>query len=34
MKGLIAMGIGICIGILIPGKIPTLRLFMKVVTGG
>jgi len=34
MEALIAVGIGICIGISPIGKIPAVRLFIKAVTGG
>ena len=34
MEVLIAIGIGICIGISPLGKTPAIKLFVKAVTGG
>ena len=34
MEGLIAVGIGICIGLSPIGKIPAVKIFIKAVTGG
>ena len=34
MEGLIAIGIGICIGFSPLGKIPAVKFFIKAVTGG
>jgi hypothetical protein len=34
MEALIAIGIGLCIGISPVGKIPAVKLFIKAMTGG
>ena len=34
MEGLIAIGIGLCIGFSPLGRIPAVRIFVKAVTGG
>lgn len=34
MEALIAIGIGLCIGISPVGKIPAVKLIIKAVTGG
>ena len=34
MEGLIAIGIGICIGLSPIGRIPAVKIFIKAVTGG
>ena len=34
MESLIAVGIGVCIGFSLVGRIPAVKLFIKAVTGG
>jgi len=34
MEALIAVGIGLCVGFSPVGRIPTVRIFIKAMTGG